>query len=185
MLIFFKLDGRMSKIWPFQWKLTATITYIISIVVLNGLFINLPMFHAFGESLSPADALVGVIYIFRDFSQREIRHYILLAMLVGCLISFLLAKPIIALASVGGFATGELVDWLIFSFTKKPLSQRLLLSAMISSPIDSYVFLALANALNWVGWTVMNLGKFSGVLAIWLLWKYRKSSSHLSSQGMY
>ncbi|MGF1461587.1 MAG: VUT family protein [Maricaulaceae bacterium] len=39
------------------------------------------------------------------------------------------------------FAISEIVDWAVYTFTKRPLSQRILLSSAFSAPIDSTVFL--------------------------------------------
>jgi queuosine precursor transporter len=158
-------------------KLTATLSYISCIVLLNCLFVKLPGVSAFGQAFSPADAVVGIIYIVRDFAQREIKHYIFLAMLIGSVISYLLADPVIALASVSAFISGEVCDWGIFTFTKKPLSKRLILSSIISSPIDSVIFLYVANRLHVLSFCIMTLGKITGVMLLWLLWRQRHNLS--------
>ncbi len=158
-------------------KLTATLSYIGCIVLLNCLFVKLPGISAFGQAFSPADAVVGIIYIVRDFAQREIKHYIFLAMLIGSVISYSLADPVIALASVSAFVSGEVCDWGIFTFTQKPLSERLLLSSIISSPIDSIVFLSVAHRLHFLPFTVMTVGKIIGVMLLWLLWQQRQNIS--------
>ena len=153
-------------------RFLASICYIVAIVVLNMAVVYLPHVAAFGESFSPADVMVGLIYLVRDFAQREIKHYILPAMLMGVLLSYMLATPQIALASASAFLVGEAIDYLIFTFAKKPLSQRLLLSAIISSPFDSMVFLSVGGRFYWLPITVMTLGKFVGVLCLWLVWKW-------------
>ena len=140
------------------------------------LVVRLPLVHSFGESVSPADVLVGVIYIVRDFAQREIKHYILLAMIIGASLSYFLATPAIALASACSFMIGEIIDWLIFSYTKKPLSQRLILSSIASSPIDSAVFLAFADRLSPLPFIIMSAGKVLGVILLWLTWKWRQQT---------
>jgi len=156
-------------------KITATLSYIGSILFLNLLLVRLPLVSSFGEQFSPADMLVGIIYLVRDFAQREIKHYVILAMLIGALLSYLFATPDIAIASLSSFIAGELLDWALFSFTKKPLSQRLLLSSLISSPIDSLLFLWLADRLHWVPFTIMSTGKIIGIFALWLTWIARQN----------
>ena len=99
-------------------KYLATISYIIAIVVLNMAVVYLPHVAAFGESFSPADVMVGLIYLVRDFAQREIRHYIFAAMIIGASLSYILATPDIALASASAFIVGECIDWSLFTFTK-------------------------------------------------------------------
>ncbi len=152
-------------------RYTATFSYMTTIVLLNILFVKLPGFNAFGDTLSIADLIVGVIYIIRDLAQREIQHRILIVMLLGTIISFLLSDPTIAMASACGFATGEGCDWLLFSYTGKPLSQRLIISSLASIPLDTWVFLAVADRLNTTSFIVMTLGKLIGVFLLWIIWK--------------
>ena len=164
-------------------RLIATLSYISFIVLLNTCIVYLPGVAAFGESFSPADILVGGIYIIRDFAQRELRHYVLIAMIIGATLSYFLASKALALASVSGFAVGEILDWAIYTFTKKPLSQRLVWSSLLSSPIDSWVFLGVSERLHWLSFTVMTLGKMLGVMLLWLLWKYRRKNRVLAGVG--
>ncbi len=157
----------------FRWsRCVATLSYVVMIVVLNTLFMYMPLMSLFGQSFSSADMFVGSIYIVRDFAQREIKHYIFIAMLVGAIISYLFASKVIALASTAAFVAGEAIDWSIFTFSKKPVSQRLIWSSMISSPIDSIVFLSFAERLHGVEFVVMTVGKMAGVLLLWLVWKW-------------
>lgn len=148
-----------------------TISYIAMIVLLNVLVVRLPFVAAFGQHFSLADLFVGSIYLVRDFAQRELKHRVLFAMLIGVILSYILATPEIALASACAFLVGELIDWAIFTFSKKPLSQRLLSSSLISSPFDTLVFLGVAARLHPFEFAMMTLGKFLGVLILWLVWK--------------
>lgn len=151
----------------------ATIAYIVLILLLNSIFSYIPNLHIFGQELSAADFLVGLIYVSRDFTQREIKHWVILAMLIGCGLSFGLAEEQAAIASLGAFAAGEFIDWGIFTFTGRPLSQRILWSSLISAPIDSYVNLYLLHQFNWLGMAVMCVVKALGVLALWYAWRWR------------
>jgi len=151
----------------------ATLSYLLFIVLLNTLFSYVPDFYIFHMPISIADFVVGLIYVMRDFAQRETKHWVIVAMLLGCLISWLLAEKQAALASVGAFAVGELLDWSIYTFTKKPLSQRILWSSIISSPVDSAVNLYLLMQLNWVGFIVMTCMKIVGAFLLWLYWRVR------------
>jgi uncharacterized PurR-regulated membrane protein YhhQ (DUF165 family) len=159
------------------WKIKATISYIFLIVFVNALFSYVPSIKVLGQLLSPADTAVGSIYILRDFSQREIKSYVLLAMLLGGLLSYIFAEDTVAFASICAFFIGEIIDWLLFTFTKKPLSQRLLLSAFCSCPIDSIVFLMLISRLSWLEFTVITLFKFLGILSVWAIWRVRGLNS--------
>lgn len=154
-------------------RFKATLSYIFLIVVINSLFVYIPLVTILGQAMSPADITVGCIYIFRDFSQREIKSYVLLAMLIGGLLSYVLADQTVAIASLCAFFVGEFIDWSLFTWTKKPLSQRLLLSAICSCPIDSFIFLALIGRLNWLEFIVMTVFKFIGILMVWGYWRLK------------
>jgi queuosine precursor transporter len=165
-------------------KMAATLSYMLLVVLINRFILVLPTVHWMGQAFSSADVLAGSIYLVRDFAQREIKHYVMLAMLLAGAISYALASPAVALASVSAFALGEFLDWGIFTFSGKPLSQRLVLSSLLASPLDSLVFLWLCGQLNWVGFLVMNVGKAFGVLVLWLAWKWkhRRASGALFSK---
>lgn len=151
----------------------ATFAYIIFIVLLNTSVVYLSPVMILSQPISPADAFVGCIYIVRDFAQREIRHYVFIAMMIGAALSFFLAGHAIAIASVSAFVMGELIDWAVFTFTRQPLSKRLILSACLSAPIDTAIFLAILHQLNSVGFSIMALGKIIGVFIVWMIWKMK------------
>lgn len=156
-------------------KIKATLYYIICIVAINYAYQVFPFLTIANSPFSTGDMVVGAVYVFRDFSQREIKHYVIIAMLFGALISFLLADKAIAIASLSSFVVGELIDWSIFTFTGKPLSQRLLWSSAISAPIDSVVFLAIYGPFNLAGVLVLSASKSLGVLLVWFVWRWREN----------
>ena|SRR3990167_4040672 len=153
----------------------ATLSYLLFIVLLNTIFSYVPNLSIMGEPISSADFVVGLIYVMRDFAQRESKHWVILAMLMGCAISWLLAEQQAAIASVAAFAVGESLDWSIYTFTKRPLSQRIFLSSIISSPTDSAVNLYFLYQLNWVGFGLMTMTKFAGVIVLWAYWRLKNS----------
>lgn len=163
-------------------KYKATISYIVFIVLINSAFVYLPAWSLFSQRISVADAFVGFIYIVRDFAQREMQHYVFIAMLIGALLSFVLASPAVAVASVSAFLVGEVVDWGVYTFTKRPLSSRLLWSACLSAPLDTGVFLYFTHRLDAPEFFVMTLGKIAGVLLLWLIWRLRNKSQHALKQ---
>jgi hypothetical protein len=95
----------------------CTFIYILFIILVNNIFTYAPVIMVMGAPFSSADMVVGIVYIMRDFSQRELGHYVIFAMLFGCFLSFILADKSVALASVLSFFVGELIDWLIFTYT--------------------------------------------------------------------
>lgn len=98
-----------------------------------------------GGTFAPMAVVTGLVLVVRDFAQREIGHLIFLPLMLGIALSFAMAPPAIALASAAAFAISEVVDWLVYTFTKKPLSQRVMLSSLIAAPLDSAVFWLLAS----------------------------------------
>lgn len=154
----------------------ATISYIICIVLINYAFSLLPIYTVHGCDISPMDPVAGIIYLFRDFAQRELGHKVFIAMIIGAIISYLLATPMIALASISAFAAAEIIDWAIFTFTQKPLSKRLLWSASLSAPIDSAIFLAMINRYNFLAVVVMTASKIAGILVMLSIWRRKQSS---------
>ena len=151
----------------------CTISYVILIVMINSIFVYAPYITVNGSLISTGDLVVGAVYILRDFVQREIKHYVIIAMLLGCFFSYALADKQIAVASVSAFFVGEFIDWAIFTFTQKPLSQRLLWSSCVSAPVDSAIFLYLTNMLNQAGLIALTLGKFFGIIVVWYSWRLR------------
>jgi len=161
--------------WNKILSIKATISYLVFIIVVNTTYIYFPYMTIAHAPFSTGDLLVGAIYIFRDFAQREIKHYVILAMILGVVISYCFADKSMAIASVCAFAVAETIDWVIFTFTGKPLSQRLLLSSAISAPADSFVFLAIYGPLNIAGILVLTSSKVLGVLLVWYVWRKRQS----------
>ena len=144
--------------------------YIVNIVALNWAFSYVPAFVLPGGIMwSPVALLVGFTFVIRDYAQREIGHKVLPAMLVGGIISWYMATPEIAVASMTAFMVGELADWAIYTFTGKPFSQRILLSSLVSTPLDSLVFLLLIDMFSPVMLITMTISKLVGAVAVFYI----------------
>lgn len=157
--------------WNFCKRFKATLAYMLAIVILNKLFVVVPLFYVAGELMSPLDFVVGAIFVFRDFAQREIGHRVIFPMIIAGLFSYVLAAPSVATASVSAFIVSELIDWGVFTYTRKPLAQRLFWSAALSSPIDSWLFLHILGHANWLSVSVMTATKLLGVLVVISVWR--------------
>ncbi len=115
----------------------------------NYSFAILPVWQ-FGDAMVPtATFVVGITFVVRDFAQRSAGHWVLVAMAMALAVSYLLADPFVAVASALAFAISELADWAVYSFTKKPFHSRVLLSSVLSAPIDSAVFLTYIGFGSW------------------------------------
>ena len=147
--------------------------YVVLIVAVNYAFTVVPLVKLpDGTMWPPVALLVGFIFVARDFAQREVGHKVLLAMLVGVAISYFMASPFVATASAVAFLISELADWAIYTYTKRPLSQRILFSSLLGAPIDSAVFLGILSLLTPVGIFAMSASKIIGALIVW--WMIRK-----------
>lgn len=145
----------------------VVLLYVSFVVFINTLFVYLPTSSIYGHEFTYADFFVGGVYVVRDLAQRAIGHKVIFAMILAAILTYLFADEQIAMASLSAFAIGEAVDWAIYTYTKKPLSKRILWSACMSSPVDSAVFLIMINRLAPFEFALMTAVKILGAVAIW------------------
>ena len=153
-----------------------TLVYVVLIVAVNYGFTVTPMVALpGGEKWPPMSLIVGFILVARDFAQREIGHRVIIAMLVAGGISYFMADPFIAAASVAAFLISEFADWAVYSFTGRSFPQRVLLSSAVGTPLDSVVFLGMIGHLSVTGVIAMTASKMLGALAVW--WMLRRQDT--------
>ena len=154
------------------------VVYVASIVGVNWLFTIIPPIGIW----QPTSVIVGLTFIFRDMAQRKIGHWVMPVMLLGGVISYFMADPFVAVASVTAFILSETVDWIVYSVTKRPLRDRILLSSAVGTPIDSLVFTAMIGIMNPLNVLVMTASKMLSAMATWLyLKKKSKDGQELES----
>lgn len=158
-----------------------TATYILSIVLVNWLFVVVPPLATPAGDLNLATLLVGAVFVLRDYAQREVGHKILLATLAAGILTWYMVDPYLAAASLTAFFISETADWAVYSFTKRPLQSRILISSMISVPLDTLAFLYLAGFLTPPSFAVEVASKALGVLIIWYLLRARMQSQTAAS----
>jgi len=151
-----------------------TATYILSIVLVNWLFVVVPPLPTPVGELYLATLVVGAVFVLRDYAQREIGHKVLLATLAAGVITWFMTTPALAVASITAFAISEMADWAVFSFTGRPLQKRILISSLISVPLDSLAFLYLSGYLTAISFGTETLSKAVGVAIVWMLLKLRE-----------
>lgn len=162
-------------------RYTWTLGYIASIIVVNILFSKIPLvITPWGDAWPPVALLVGVIFVFRDFAQREAGHRVLLATCAGILISYVMAAPQVAIASAAAFTASETLDWLIYTITKRPFAQRVFLSSLISTPVDSIIFLHMIGALSATAVLLMTLSKM--VASLFIFFGYHRLTAGAAAQ---
>lgn len=155
----------------------SAIFYVALIVAVNyGFTVVPPLKLPDGTLWPPMSLAVGFIFVVRDFAQREIGHRVLIAMLIGAALSYVMAAPYVAVASAAAFLISEAVDWLVYTVTRRPLSQRILYSSLLGTPVDSAVFLLMLGFFSWTGVVLMTLSKLIGALVVWSLVRRREAA---------
>jgi uncharacterized PurR-regulated membrane protein YhhQ (DUF165 family) len=153
-------DRTKQYFWP--------LTYFTGIVVSNLLMIWLPMMPLAGTMIPPAIFAFGFVFVLRDFAQRQIGHHVLLFMAAAAVVTFVLAGPAIASASVTAFVISELVDWAAYTLLRRPLRQRVLISSLVSVPVDTAVFFLALGILDFHSLIVGVIVKMIATIAVWL-----------------
>lgn len=151
-----------------------TTAYIGAVVAINWLFVVVPMVPVLGTMFPPVMLVVGFVFVFRDFAQREIGHWVVIAMLVAGGISYFMSAPVVALASVTAFLISEAIDWAVYTFTRKPLSQRILVSSAVAVPVDTIVFLQMVGFFDWTAVALVSAAKMLGALVFWFVLRNRE-----------
>ena len=171
------------------FKLKWTAVYIATIPAVNYAFIHAPFIDLpGGGNFTPLSIIVGLILVLRDFVQREIGHFVFIPLIIGAALSYWLAGPEIALASGLAFLISEVIDWAIYTFTKKPLSARIMLSSMVAAPIDTIVFM-IGVSMTVDGFMqvstliAMIVSKLFGAYIVYLLVKNREVKAAQSGVG--
>lgn len=153
--------------------------YITTIVTSNLLMIWLPMIEMLGTMIPPAIIAFGFVFVVRDFAQRVLGHYVVVPMGIAAALTFLLAGPAIAMASLTAFVISEIVDWAIFSSLNRSFSQRVALSSFLGVLVDTFVFFAVLGILEPHSFVVGCTVKLIWTLFFWvfLAWRERRERS--------
>lgn len=193
----------VTAIWQLQGRGWALL-YVVMIPFLNWSFgvvqevrlVEPGGIFALGVSLHPMTLITGMVFVVRDFVQREMGHRVLILMMIAVAWSFFHAWPVIALASGIAFAISEGVDWLMFTFTKYRLSTRILLSSAVAAPVDTTVFLFGAdlakqmeygldpgNTLHVWNWVIFVIGKMIGAVIVSAIIRRREDAGLISPKA--
>ncbi len=100
-----------------------------------------------GGAFQPLAIVTGLVLVVRDFAQREMKHWVWGAMITGLILSMLTSWIVVVFASAAAFLISETVDWAVYTFSKRPLSSRIMISSTVSAPLDQMVFIGLASQI--------------------------------------
>lgn len=163
MAAFFVAGRRWSALYvglmPFiNWSFAAVPTFPIPDWLGGGMF-------------QPLAIVTGLVLVVRDFAQREMKHWIWGAMFAGLALSTLTSWIQVVVASGLAFLISETVDWAVYTFSKRPLSQRIMISSAASAPLDQVVFIGLASLVvpGIFAWGTILTGIASKLLGAWIV----------------
>lgn len=127
----------------------SAVFYLGSIVLANILVHTLGLITVLGLTFPAGAVAIGLTFSTRDFVQERYGKYgCWLWMLVAVVITFAFNQQL-AMASVCAFVVAELADWAIYSYARGSVEKRLVLSNLVSTPLDSVVFVLLAFGPVW------------------------------------
>lgn len=159
------------------------LAYIASVVVLNIGFSYVPLIETPFGMLSPMALLAGAVFVLRDFAQRKAGHNVLYAMVIATVFSYVLADPYVATVSAIAFAVSEIADYLIYSLTRKPFHQRILISSFISTPVDTAVFLLGIEHFTVGTFFLMVASKLIAAFVVWGHYQVTNSRVSIDANG--
>jgi uncharacterized PurR-regulated membrane protein YhhQ (DUF165 family) len=158
-----------------------TALYVGAIVLVNWMFTSIAPWPTPLGDLYLANIVVGFVFVLRDYAQREIGHSVLLATAVGGVLTWFMVDPAIAIASITAFILSESADWGVYSFLRRPLSQRILISSLIAIPLDTLAFQYLAGYLTPAAFATEVASKALGVFMVWYLLRLRDRKTALTA----
>ena len=162
------------------FSIKYTLVYILLVPFINWTFSWALIWEILpGWAFNPVTIVTGLVLVFRDFSQREIGHRVLIAMFIGLCLTYMTTGADLALASGFAFIIAELVDWALYTFSKLRLSSRVLLSSALAAPIDTSIFLFMAQAIvpgvfSAPNITMSIIGKLAGAFVVFIILRRRK-----------
>tara|TARA_R110000782_G_scaffold20462_1_gene55233 strand:+ start:13 stop:477 length:465 start_codon:yes stop_codon:yes gene_type:complete len=139
-----------------------SIFYILTVVFINLAFTYIPPIVLLDGAIfiTTGSIIAGLVFVARDYAQREVGHKMVVALMVAAgVLSYLLADPFVAIASITAFALSEISDYIVYSKYKANFNKRVIVSSLVSVPIDTAVFLAIINHLSALSFAVMCASK--------------------------
>lgn len=162
-----------------KWKAYASLgAYILTIIGANWMTVTFGLVPiGFGLAVTAGTFAAGAALLLRDAVQVTMGKVIsLAAIVVGIGISYVVADPMIAVASALAFAASELVDFAVFTpMRARSLALAVVISSVVSAPVDTVLFLHIAGF--GVTWQAV-LGQFivkTGMALLAAAWLVKRS----------
>lgn len=155
--------------------IAASVAFVAMIALANWLTTKYGIVAVgFGLSATAGTFAAGATFTLRDEVQdRSSYRKVVALILVGAGVSWLVADPMIAKASLAAFAISEVADLVVYSpLRRRNWSAAVWLSALVGSAVDSVAFLHIAFGSSAVsGSAVVGqiIGKGWATLSVWLL----------------
>ena len=176
-----RTENRAVKKWSWAFL------YLLSILLGNAFVIWFGIVTIGGLSFPAGVLWIGLTFSFRDFVQRYWGDWATwIWMIAASIITFFLNWQV-ALASVSAFLVSESVDWYAYRVLKKDFVWRVLISNLVSCPLDSLIFVGLAFGLIWpvIGGQAL-LKYLSGLLVLpFILAGRRKEAKGMALRSRY
>lgn len=162
----------------------AILAYVAAVVLANVVTERLGLVSVgFGLMVTAGTYAAGFALLARDFVHRfGNRWYALAAIAAGGCISWFLSSPALATASTVAFVSAELIDMGVYEPISKArgFTQGALVSNIVSTPIDTVVFLSLAGfplTVETVGGQFLGKVLWATAVPLLIFWLARKAWS--------
>jgi len=161
----------------------SVVFYLGSIILANVMVHTFGIVTVLGLTFPAGAIAIGLTFSARDFVQQRHGNFgCWIWMLMASLVTFAFNQQL-ALASVCAFFVAEFIDWAIFTRTRGGLEKRLLLSNLVSTPLDSLVFVLIAFGPFWpIIWGQTIIKMVSSMLVLPLIKNGRIRTYKLSFQ---
>ena len=153
--------------------------YLLSILLGNAFVIWFGIVTVGGLSFPAGVVWIGLTFSLRDFVQRSWGDWATWVWMIAASVLTLFFNWQVAVASVAAFLVSESVDWFAFRVLRKDFLWRVVLSNLVSCPLDSLIFVSLVFGPVWPAiWGQALVKYLSGLLVLpfILLRKARGSS---------
>lgn len=148
-------------------KMVWGFSYLLSILIANLFVIWFGIVHFAGLTFPAGVVFVGLTFSFRDFVQREWGDRACWLWMILASILTTALSPKVALASFTAFLISEGVDWAAFKYLKYSFRKRIVISNLLSCPLDSIIFVTIAFGWFWPAiWGQALIKYLSGLLVL-------------------